>query len=212
MAGTVSSSPYAGFNTGAYDFNQNILLSVIHTFSPAWVSQSKAVFNRINGPVDPFGQYPAVPTLYTSSEGAGAVLGNSIIFPGYDPFTPGAGIPFGGPQNFAEVYEDMSWSRGKHNLRFGGSYEYIRDNRTFGAYETAGEYLSQGNVGDAIGNFVGGQLAEFQVAINPQGKFPGDTVNLPIGPLRLDYGLPYKDQGYNHNNTGKFSFDVGYQF
>jgi outer membrane protein insertion porin family len=40
----------------------------------------------------------------------------------------------------------------------------------------------------------------------------GLRLNLPIGPLRLDYGLPYKDQGYNHSNTGKFSFDVGYQF
>jgi outer membrane protein insertion porin family len=40
----------------------------------------------------------------------------------------------------------------------------------------------------------------------------GLRLNLPIGPLRLDYALPYKDQGYNHNNTGKFSFDVGYQF
>ncbi len=40
----------------------------------------------------------------------------------------------------------------------------------------------------------------------------GLRLNLPIGPLRLDYGLPYKDQGYNHSKTGKFSFDVGYQF
>ena len=40
----------------------------------------------------------------------------------------------------------------------------------------------------------------------------GLRLNLPIGPLRLDYGIPYKDQGYNHNNSGKFSFDVGYQF
>jgi outer membrane protein insertion porin family len=39
----------------------------------------------------------------------------------------------------------------------------------------------------------------------------GLRLNLPIGPLRLDYGIPYKDQGYNHS-TGKFSFDVGYQF
>jgi len=193
MAGTVSSSPYAGFNTGAYDFDNNILFSVIHTFSPAWVSQSKAVFNRINGPVDPFGQYPAVPTLYTGSSGPGTVLGNSIIFPGYDPFTPGAGIPFGGPQNFAELYEDMSYTRGQHSIRFGGSYEYIRDNRTFGAYETAGEYLSQGNMGDAIGNFVAGQLAEFQVAINPQGKFPGDTVNLPIGAPNFSRSNRYND-------------------
>ena len=40
----------------------------------------------------------------------------------------------------------------------------------------------------------------------------GLRLNLPIGPLRLDYGIPYKDQGFNHNKTGKFSFDVGYQF
>jgi outer membrane protein insertion porin family len=39
----------------------------------------------------------------------------------------------------------------------------------------------------------------------------GLRLNLPIGPLRLDYGIPYKDQGYNHS-SGKFSFDVGYQF
>ena len=40
----------------------------------------------------------------------------------------------------------------------------------------------------------------------------GLRLNLPIGPLRLDYGIPWKDEGFNHNNTGKFSFDVGYQF
>jgi outer membrane protein insertion porin family len=39
----------------------------------------------------------------------------------------------------------------------------------------------------------------------------GLRLNLPIGPLRLDYGYPLKDQGYNHS-SGKFSFDVGYQF
>jgi outer membrane protein insertion porin family len=40
----------------------------------------------------------------------------------------------------------------------------------------------------------------------------GLRLNLPIGPLRLDWGVPYKDQGFNHSKTGKFSFDVGYQF
>ncbi len=40
----------------------------------------------------------------------------------------------------------------------------------------------------------------------------GLRLNLPIGPLRLDYAIPYKDEGWNHNSTGKFSFDVGYQF
>ena len=213
MAGTVSSSPYSGFNTGAYDFDQNFLFSVIHTFSPNWVSQSKAVFNRINGPVDPFGQYPAVPTLYVSSSGAGSVLGNNIIFPGYDPFTPGSGIPFGGPQNFAEVYEDVSYNRGKHSFRFGASYEYIRDNRTFGAYETAGEYLSQGNVGSAIGNFLTGQLSQFQVAINPQGKYPGGTVSLPLTAPNFSRSNRYNDPALYVQDawkvTPRFTLNLG---
>jgi outer membrane protein insertion porin family len=40
----------------------------------------------------------------------------------------------------------------------------------------------------------------------------GLRLNLPIGPLRLDYAVPWKDQSYNRNSTGKFDFDVGYQF
>jgi len=40
----------------------------------------------------------------------------------------------------------------------------------------------------------------------------GLRLNLPIGPLRLDYGVPYKDQGWNAGHPGHFSFDVGYQF
>ncbi len=40
----------------------------------------------------------------------------------------------------------------------------------------------------------------------------GLRLNLPIGPLRLDYALPYVDQGYNRSHTGRFDFDVGYQF
>ena len=213
QAGTVSSSPYAGFNTGSYDFNNNGLFSIIHTFSPSWVSQSKVVFNRINGPVEPFGQYPAVPTLYISSQNPGTVLGNAMVFPGYSPLTPGAGIPFGGPQNFAEVYEDVSWTRGRHSLRFGGNWVYLRDNRTFGAYETAGEYLSGGDVGSAAGNLVAGQLEQYQVAINPQGKFPGDTVTLPLTAPNFSRSNRYDDPALYVQDawkvTPRFTLNLG---
>jgi outer membrane protein insertion porin family len=39
----------------------------------------------------------------------------------------------------------------------------------------------------------------------------GLRLDLPIGPLRLDYGYPVKYQSYD-KTSGKFSFDVGYQF
>lgn len=178
--GFVSFSPYVGYDTGETDFNQNALLSVTHTFSPQLVSQSKAVYNRLTL-LDPLGTAPVSPTLFLSSGNvASKILGINVALPGYLPFSPGSGIPFGGPQNLGQVYEDVSWSKGVHTFRFGGQYIYIRDNRAFGAYaepvELLGSSLSQG-----MDNFLTGQLLRFTAAVNPQGKFPGQTVTLPVG-------------------------------
>ncbi|MBV8897860.1 MAG: TonB-dependent receptor [Acidobacteriaceae bacterium] len=191
-SGTVSNSPYQGFDSANTNFNNNALFSVTHTFSPMFVSQSKAVFQRLNNQ-QPFGTEPPVPTLYVNPTGSIALGQSNVVFPGYNPFTPGNGIPFGGPQNFVQLYEDLDWSHGKHDIRFGGSFEYIRDNRTFGAYETAGDYLSSGSIGGALSNFLAGDLYRIQVAINPQGKFPGQTVSLPIGPPNFSRSNRYKE-------------------
>ena len=37
----------------------------------------------------------------------------------------------------------------------------------------------------------------------------GLRLNLPIGPLRLDYGIPIKSNKYN-DSSGQFQFGVGY--
>jgi outer membrane protein insertion porin family len=38
----------------------------------------------------------------------------------------------------------------------------------------------------------------------------GLRLNLPIGPIRIDYGIPIiKD---NNKGSGRFNFNVGYQF
>jgi hypothetical protein len=192
--GYVSSSPYTGYNTSETDFNNNGLFSVIHTFSPQWVSQSKVVFNRLTL-VQPFSStYGApVPTLYTSPNGSGQLLGYNINYPGFIPNAPGNGIPFGGPQNFVQLYQDMSYTRGNHNIRFGGSFEYLRDNRTFGAYETAGEYLGKGSDGNAVDGLLTGDLYRFQAAINPQGQFPGATVNLPLNQPNFSRSYRYRE-------------------
>lgn len=39
----------------------------------------------------------------------------------------------------------------------------------------------------------------------------GLRLNLPIGPLRIDYGIPLETNGYP-TSGGKFNFNVGYQF
>ena len=168
--GTVSFSPYQGFNTGFDYRNQNYLTSVTHSFSSNLVSQSKVVFNRLNQ-LQPLGEQPLVPTLFTGDSFIGRINGFTIRYPGYLSDSPGNGIPFGGPQNFLQVYEDLNWTRGNHQLRMGGQYVHIRDNRTFGAYEYADAALGS-NSQNALANLVAGQLFNFTVAVFPQGKFP----------------------------------------
>ncbi|HTG17042.1 MAG TPA: carboxypeptidase regulatory-like domain-containing protein, partial [Blastocatellia bacterium] len=173
--GSISFSPYQGFNTGQDGRNQNYLTSVTHSFSPNIVSQTKVVFNRLNL-LQPLGDQPLVPTLYINDSVAGQVFqfpngGGIVRLPGYISDSPGSGIPFGGPQNFLQAFQDMNWTKGAHQLRFGGQYVHIRDNRTFGAYEYADARLGNTKA-EGLAGLVAGTLARFTVAVFPQGKFP----------------------------------------
>jgi outer membrane receptor protein involved in Fe transport len=168
--GANSFSPYQGFNTGTFVKNQNYLFNLTHAISTNIVSQSKVVFNRLDSG-QPLGQNPIAPTLYFTDQGVLTAFGKFFRFPGYLPTTPGNGIPFGGPQNFLQAFEDMNWTRGVHSFKFGGQYVHIRDNRTFGAYEYASAVLGL-NASSALNNLVGGNLRRFTVAAFPQGKIP----------------------------------------
>src|SRR5262249_18204407 len=122
----------------------------------------------------------AGPTLYLSSGTTASRLptGDLIALPGYLPFNPGSAIPFGGPQNLSQFYQDQTWTLGDHSVRFGGSYVRIADNRTFGAYQNAVEQIGS-TLSSGLDNFVLGTYRQFQVAIDPQGKFPGEQITLP---------------------------------
>jgi hypothetical protein len=170
--GTVSSSPYLGYDTGQTTFNNNILFNLTHIWSPNVVTQSKVVFNRLNT-VQPLNG-PGIPTLDWRATGNQGIDGIGVAGPGYLPGLPGSGIPFGGPQNLYQFYQDLSWTKGKHQFRFGGQYIHTRDNRVFGAYETAVEALGTG-LGSSNTNLINGQLRTFQTAVDPQGKFPCAT-------------------------------------
>jgi hypothetical protein len=193
--GTNSFSPYAGFNTGLDYRNQNYLTSVTHSFSSNMVSQTKLVFNRLNQS-QPLGDQPPQPTLFFFSNTVATSQGFPIRLPGYLPTSPGGAIPFGGPQNFLQLYEDANWTRGNHQWRFGGQYIHIRDNRTFGAFENAVAVLGSGTV-NPVTNLIAGQLTSFTVAIDPQGKFPcsrnpvtGATIVTPDCSITTPVGFP----------------------
>ena len=39
----------------------------------------------------------------------------------------------------------------------------------------------------------------------------GLRLDLPIGPVRIDYGIPIKADQFN-DSSGRFNFNIGYQF
>jgi len=206
QAGTVTNSPYAGYDTGETDTNNSFLLSLIHTFSPKLTSQSKIVFNRLNQ-LQPLGTAAVGPTLYMNATSAPKISGHLIGMPGYSPFTPGNAVPFGGPQNFVQAYQDLSSVHGRHTFRFGGNYTYIRDNRTFGAYEEAVESLSTSKFSTSIENFLNGQLAQFQAAINPQGKFPCGATPTPACTVTLPVSQPTFARSNRYHEFGAYFED-----
>src|SRR5207249_2128639 len=101
-------------------------------------------------------------------------------FPGVYPWNPGSDLPFGGPQQFLQIYQDQSWLKGNHDFRFGGSYVHLNDDRTFAAYENPVEFLNiTSNTLTSLNNLVTGNISRFQSAINPQG-YPGGTFTTPV--------------------------------
>ncbi|HEX5707440.1 MAG TPA: TonB-dependent receptor, partial [Pyrinomonadaceae bacterium] len=199
--GSNASSPFAGFNTGANNFNQNALLNLTHTFTSNLVSQTKLVYNRLNN-LQPLGAAPVQPTYYFRTNAVANVLGVNIALPGYLPFAPGSAIPFGGPQNVGQIYEDVNWTKGSHTLRFGGTYVYIQDNRTFGAYQNAVAGFGSTSYTSGFNNFVLGNLQSFQVAIDPQGQFfPGSPVTLPVNQPSFSRSNRYNELAFYFNDS-----------
>ncbi|MBI3485026.1 MAG: TonB-dependent receptor, partial [Acidobacteria bacterium] len=188
-------------------FNNNILISLNRQWTNRLNSQSKIVYNRLNSQ-QPHGARPSTPTLYWRNV-TQRFLGDRAALPGYLPFSPGSDIPFGGPQNVGQVYQDISYIRGKHQLRFGGSYVYIQDNRVFGAYQDPSQTLSTSSIQTAMNNFLNGVLRQFQAAVYPQGKFPCRYTIISGQPCGQDTNLDGLITGAEIDPSGTLNLPVG---
>lgn len=233
--GSNGNSPWAGFNTGSNTFNQNAIFNLTHSFTSNLVSQTKLVFNRLNQQ-QPLGAQPTQPTYFLRNNLVATFQGRRIALTGYLPFSPGSAIPFGGPQNVGQVFQDLSYSNGKHTFRFGGTYVYMQDNRAFGAYQNAVAAFGTTSYTNGFNNFVLGDLRRLQVAVNPQGNInPGALINLPVSPpqftrsnlynewaaylndswrltprLTLNLGVRYEFYGVQHNRDPRLDSNFYY--
>ncbi|MFL6438700.1 MAG: TonB-dependent receptor domain-containing protein [Terriglobales bacterium] len=216
--GVINASPYAGYNTGEIDRNHNALLSLNHIFSPTVLSTTKLSYQRLFD-LQPLNGPPA-PTLYFNrSNTTSFANGTQVAFPGYTEYSPGNGIPFGGPQNLYEIDQDLSITRGSHTWRFGGQVVHTRDNRVFGAYENpvqvAGEESSADSAVQALlQGLLFNKSASFQGAIFPQGKFPclndpatGKAIVTPACTLTTPVGSPNFERNNRFNDGAVYAQD-----
>jgi hypothetical protein len=201
FAGTNAYSPYAGFNTGVTNHNQNILINLTHIFTPTIVNQAKVSYNRLND-LQALGTQPPTPSLYIAASVPLPDGSNSIYMPGYLPYSQSNAIPFGGPQNLYELEDQLTWTRGKHTFAFGGGYIMARDNRTFGAYEEGIGDLARSS-GAALDAMLAGTMYSYEVAISPQGNYPCPidiTTDLPVGGSNCTLNLPTGAPSFKRNN------------
>jgi outer membrane receptor protein involved in Fe transport len=171
LPGSLFAGPYPQYNVGQSIYNNNGLLSVSHTFSSTVLSTTKISFFRDDVAQQYNTALQETPTLYLATANA-TINGQFVQLPGFFDFNTGTGgLPFGGPQNTLQINQDVSWTKGKHNMRFGGQYNYIQLNRGFGAYAQAVEQLGS-TLPKGLDNMANGVLSNFQKAIDPAGAAP----------------------------------------
>ena len=210
-SGTNASSPYDGFNTGWTQKNHNLLLSLTHSFSQSVASATKVLATRFNQ-LQPLNGAPT-PTLYPNSGSTVQIGEGTINFPGYLPTAPGSAIPFGGPQNFIQLGEDLTWVKGKHTFKFGGEFLFIKDNRVFGAYEEAVDALVQSGTKGALVNFVNGNIGYENVAVDPKGAYPckrDPATNAYITPYPSDCLIQTPASAPNFSRSNRYQDGAAY--
>jgi len=218
-------SAYPQYDLGYLYDNDSYLLSASHTFNSYMVNNSKISFTRFNDIYSYNSAYQSVPLL--------------MFYPGVDPFTglalstpglanentPGlGGLPNGGPQNTIQLEDDLSWTKGKHNMRFGGQFTYIQLNWAYGAYGQAVEQLGgapQDSMDDLVnlaGNPGGSQLAGqsgFAGRVDPQGALPCpvDINGNPVNPCPASsivtppLSAPGYGRSYRYNDWALYAMD-----
>ncbi len=168
--GGLFSSPYSQYNVGEAIKGQTYLYSLTHEFSPALVSSTKFSFTRNSSDQSYNTALQNTPILYFRSSATFA--GILAQLPGFFDQNEGTGgLPASGPQNTAQIDQDVDLTRGSHSIKAGVQLFYIQNNISYGAYAQAVEGLGS-NAANSLDHFLTGQLALFKAAVNPNGAFP----------------------------------------
>jgi hypothetical protein len=180
LTGTAANSPYKDYDAGSKTTANNFQVGLQHNFSNNFLLDAKVSYRR-SVDTTSLGRAANTPTLYFLGSFGASLNGDGVALPGYLPFNPGSGLPTAGTEQLWDVKPNATYIYGNHQFRFGGQYVRLSDARRFGAYEGASYFLSSSsNLATGIANFLAGNAQLINVAIDPQGKFPGENITLPL--------------------------------
>jgi hypothetical protein len=206
-----TSNPVIGtsnFAANTQTHGQSFVLSYIRTLSPSMVNEARVGFNRILGANDPSGGLP----LGQSDEADFGLTGVPVT-----PYTYGIpSISVGllqtlgdstyRPQHYAsqvyQVFDDLTWLRGRHSFKFGYQYHRLTSNfldlsNVQGAMNASGQYSANDQFGGTdllLGDM---QSASYETLDTPHLFQPGhnfygqDTWRI-TDTLVLNYGIRYE--------------------
>jgi hypothetical protein len=218
-------TPYAQYDEGTSITDQSFLYSISHTFNSQLINNTKISLSRINLVGTYNNALTFTPNLILTNGATDPTNGALVQMPGLLNFADGAGgLPVGGPINTIQLEHDLSWTKGRHNLRFGGDFTYIQLNYTYGAYNQAIELMGS-TLGQGLDNLVnaGGDVNttgafaspvfQFINRVNPQGALP--CVANPDGSLRVNTACtvtpplspPNSSRSYRYKDWALFAQD-----
>jgi len=217
--GTVNGLQISGgrfdFDGPATDVAQQYALGYTHIFTPSLLFDLRAAFTRINNLSLPlnFGAgadatvgFPAVQTSFS-------LFANSLTPVSVGPFSDlgdGAFVPLQDIDNTFQYTGTISWTKGNHNIKAGGSF-LRRQARNVQSASAAGAY-GFGLVTDSNANLTTQQ--DNQLASTLVGAFQNDTRNFNLNPP--DY-RSYEPSGFVQDSwkvnskltvIGGFRYDV----
>lgn len=173
--------------------NQNITLNLTRFWSGNFYSESRGVFNRVlqESPSAPLESFPSF-----------AITGDTISGSTRSLSLPAGKNAFGGSQNIYQLYQGANWIKEKHNLKFGGQYVHLRDNRI--PTEVPVTRSNQGEFRDLQG-FVDGFLTSYQISLDPKGRVPGELLPPPFGPASVGRHYRFNDWAGFFQDSWKIS-------
>ncbi|HTR26863.1 MAG TPA: carboxypeptidase regulatory-like domain-containing protein [Terriglobales bacterium] len=204
LPGVSFTTPYPGYEAPFTYLHKNLLAGVTHVFSPTLVSMTKVGFSRLDHQF-PLGANPLGPALLFP--GNFSLLGIGVTLPGY------AYPATGGTQYEWQISQDLNWTHSKHLWRAGGQFLRFRTVRAGYGGGVASQLLGH-HAADSLDNFLAGQLTSFQVAIDPQGKFPcftapdGTPIQTPACTLTLPLQSPIQARATLNRDSAAYVQDT----